>query len=102
MTNRPKLFDDTETLPLFSGTAQRKQAPAPFTPEPDQPSLPFACAACRDTGRISTKPISAVQPITPPATFCWCKAGQAARRAKTGSYITFTEPVPTDRKEQTR
>jgi hypothetical protein len=31
---QPKLFDDTNALPLFSGTAPRADAPVPFRPQP--------------------------------------------------------------------
>ena len=72
MTKQPKLFDDTNTLPLFSGTAPRAKL-SPFEPTPGaQPSLPFECKTCRDTGTI----------ISDRLTFCWCEAGQQARKDK--------------------
>lgn len=32
MADQPRLFDDTETLPLFVGVAERVEEPEPFEP----------------------------------------------------------------------
>ena len=67
-TGQPKLFDDTETLPLFSGCAQKENAET-FNPAADaQTRLPFTCAVCMDTGRVDGK-------------YCTCTAGDKARYA---------------------
>jgi hypothetical protein len=55
-----------ETLPLFSGTAQRGGVGV-FDPHPAVTQETFVtCRFCRDTGRVGEG-------------FCWCAAGQRAR-----------------------
>lgn len=63
----------TEDLPLFSGTAVRGQV-RPFKPEPEpeQTPLPCTCRFCRDTGVLGEY------------AYCWCEAGQRARKARHG------------------
>jgi len=59
---------ETEDLPLFSNTPINTNAPARPNNAPvhTQDKLPYACAACCDTGWLDDG-------------FCWCKAGDQAR-----------------------
>lgn len=63
------LFDDIETLPLFSGSAviiaQADEETRRVSTSAKQQSM-SKCATCHDTGKIGKR-------------FCWCKAGEAGR-----------------------
>lgn len=60
---------DTEDLPLFSGTAPKGTiSPFEIKDQAKQESLPAHCHLCADTGRIDLYK------------FCWCEAGQQARK----------------------
>jgi hypothetical protein len=65
VANQDRLFDDTDTLPLFSGTAQRGQSES-FNPGPayHQETL-GTCPICHDTGRVEGR-------------YCTCDAGNDA------------------------
>lgn len=62
------LFDDIESLPLFSGTAIRFEQPEASGPgsSPYRQESFSACETCHDTGKVGDR-------------YCWCKAGQEAR-----------------------
>ena len=57
-------FDDTNTLPLFSGTAQREpEQKAVQSKAPKQAGF-FKCHVCRDTGTVV---------VDSKVKKCWCK-----------------------------
>ena len=60
-----------ESLPLFSGTAQRVELPVPREPAGGRQAGMFACPICRDTGKVGWGS---------GARYCWCEAGEGARR----------------------
>ena len=64
------LFDDTEALPLFSGTAQRVEPTGPAKSATSAKQATFSnCPTCHDTGKIGKR-------------YCWCKAGVTARKVQ--------------------
>jgi len=68
--SQPPLFDDTDALPLFSGTAIVVDQ-AGHTDEQAsayQQGTFSACPICHDTGKVGTR-------------YCWCQAGLDARRS---------------------
>ena len=65
--HQASLFDDTEALPLFSGTAQRVDASGPVAPTSDSKQATWAsCPTCLDVGKVGER-------------YCWCEAGTHAR-----------------------
>ena len=62
-----KLFDDTGTLPLFSGVPESVDASPYIAQECGGQQLHYAeCGLCLDTGCVDDH-------------CCWCEAGQKAR-----------------------
>ena len=61
-----------ESLPLFSGTAPRVDAPLPARPQATARQTTLAkCRVCLDTGRVKQGK---------KRLYCWCEAGQRARQ----------------------
>jgi len=61
--SQPKLTDDLETLPLFSGTPMREpERKAPVQTAPKQAGF-FKCPVCFDTGTVK---------VNGKAKRCWC------------------------------
>ena len=67
-TGQMSLFDDTDTLPLFSGTAVRVTIEENDAPTTSAQQMTFSkCPTCHDTGKVGDR-------------YCWCQAGQDARK----------------------
>ena len=67
MYQQAKLTDDLETLPLFSGTAQREPEQKAVQSKASQQTGFFKCHVCRDTGTVV---------VNGKAKRCWCQAGK--------------------------
>jgi len=63
MYQQAKLTDDLETLPLFSGTAQREPGQKAVQSKPQQTGF-FSCSVCFDTGTVK---------VNGKAKRCWCQ-----------------------------